>query len=50
MKPSSAKAKGRRLQREIADAIRPAFDVPEDDVQPAVMGENDQDIHLSAAQ
>jgi hypothetical protein len=47
MKPGSAKAKARRLQNKIAEAIRQHFNLSENDVQPAVMGETGSDIKLS---
>lgn len=47
MRPASAKAKGRRLQQEVAELLRRAFDLPEEDVKPAIMGERGRDIHLS---
>lgn len=49
MKTASAKAKGRRLQKEVAKAILDAFGLHEDDVKPAVMGESGEDIKLSKA-
>lgn len=49
MKPASAKAKGRRLQNEVAALLRERYGLPESDVKPAVMGESGMDIHLSAA-
>lgn len=48
MKPSSAKAKGRRLQNIVARMIRETLDLPESDVRPAIMGETGCDIKLSA--
>lgn len=48
MRPSSAKAKGRRLQNEVAKLIQEVFGLPESDVRPAVMGESGCDIKLSA--
>lgn len=47
MKPASAKAKGRRLQNEVARCIRRVFGLSERDVRPAVMGANGADIKLS---
>lgn len=48
MKPSSAKAKGRRLQQEVARDIVEAFDeLQDDDVRSAIMGESGEDIKLS---
>jgi len=49
MKTKSAKAKARRLQNLIAEAIRSTFDLTEEDVKPAIMGEAGVDLHLSAA-
>lgn len=50
MKPSSAKAKGRRLQQEIRDRILCAFPSLEpDDVKCAIMGEAGEDVKLSPA-
>lgn len=49
MRTSSAKAKGRRLQNAVAAAIRERFNLPADDVRPAVMGECGEDIKLSPA-
>ena len=48
MKPSSAKAKGRRLQDEVRKAILSTFpNLEEDDVKCAIMGESGEDIHFS---
>ena len=47
MKTKSAKAKGRRLQRQIADDIQSHFNLAESDVKPALMGETGADIKLS---
>lgn len=50
MRTSSAKAKGRRLQDEVRDAIRKAFpDLEPDDVLCAIMGQSGMDIKLSPA-
>jgi hypothetical protein len=50
MRPSSAKAKGRKLQQEIRDKILEQFPQLEaDDVKVAIMGESGVDIHLSPA-
>lgn len=50
MRPSSAKAKGRRLQDAIRTAILARFPSLEgDDVKCAIMGESGEDIHLSPA-
>lgn len=48
MKPSSAKAKGRRLQDDIRKRLLARFpQLEEDDVKTAIMGESGEDIHLS---
>ena len=48
MRPSSAKAKGRRLQDEVRKLILSTFpNLEEDDVKCAIMGESGEDIHLS---
>jgi len=50
MKPSSAKAKGRRLQNKIRDMILEQFpELHPDDVRGAIMGESGEDIKLSPA-
>ena len=50
MKPSSAKAKGRRLQDWIRQKLLGLFpQLEEDDVKTAIMGESGEDIHLSPA-
>lgn len=50
MKTSSAKAKGRRAQQEVRNAILEAFPALEpDDVKCAVMGESGEDVQLSPA-
>ena len=50
MRPSSAKAKGRRLQDAIRKDILSTFPkLEEDDVKCAIMGESGEDIHLSPA-
>lgn len=50
MRPSSAKAKGRRLQDWIRDKLLSTFGSLEgDDVKCAIMGESGEDIHLSPA-
>lgn len=50
MKPSSAKAKGRRLQDEVRKRILSTFPkLEEDDVKTAIMGESGEDIRLSPA-
>lgn len=47
MKTSSAKAKGRRLQQEVADALCATMRLHKDDVKCAIMGESGRDVHLS---
>jgi hypothetical protein len=47
LKPSSAKAKGRRLQNNVADLIREAGFLADPDVRPAIMGETGMDVKLS---
>lgn len=51
MKPSSAKAKGRRLQDQIREMLREHFrDVLEpDDITSAIMGQSGSDIIMSPA-
>jgi len=50
MRPSSAKAKGRRLQNHIRDLILENFpQLHPDDVRGAIMGESGEDIKLSPA-
>lgn len=49
MKPSSAKAKGRRLQNAVAEIVAERFGLDPADVKPAIMGESGVDVHLSAA-
>ena len=50
MRPSSAKAKGRRLQNQIRDLILENFpQLHPDDVRGAIMGESGEDIKLSPA-
>ncbi len=47
MTPASAKAKGRRAQQVVRDAILQAFPpLLPDDVRSAAMGSNGEDIHL----
>ncbi|CAB4141034.1 hypothetical protein UFOVP411_23 [uncultured Caudovirales phage] len=48
MKASSAKAKGRRLQQQVAADIRSAFGLPERDVVSTSMGAQGADVKLSA--
>lgn len=48
MKTSSAKAKGRRLQQQVAKAIRDTFGLPESDVKTLPMGSQGCDVWLSA--
>ena len=48
MRPSSAKAKGRRLQNQIRELILENFpQLHPDDVKTAIMGESGEDIKLS---
>jgi hypothetical protein len=50
MRPSSAKAKGRRLQDYIRERLLDTFaQLEADDVKTAIMGESGEDIHLSPA-
>lgn len=51
MKPSSAKAKGRKLQQEVRDALLETFqsELEKDDIKSAIMGESGEDIKLSPA-
>lgn len=50
LSPRSSKAKGRRFQQEIRDAILAAFPALEqDDVKCAIMGESGEDVKLSPA-
>lgn len=50
MKPASCKAKGRKLQDEIREAILETFpELDPADVKTAIMGESGKDIQLSAA-
>lgn len=50
IKPSSCKAKGRKAQQEVRDAILARFpDLTEDDVRSCPMGSHGSDIQLSAA-
>lgn len=50
MKPSSAKAKGRRLQQEVRDLLLARFPhLQPDDIKCAIMGESGVDLHLSPA-
>jgi len=50
MRPSSAKAKGRRLQNQIRELILENFpQLHPDDVKTAIMGESGEDIKLSPA-
>lgn len=46
---SSRKAKARRLQNSVAEAIREHLKCHADDVRPAIMGESGIDIRLSPA-
>ena len=50
MRPSSAKAKGRRLQDHVRKRVLETFtQLEEDDVKTAIMGESGEDLHLSPA-
>jgi hypothetical protein len=50
IKTSSAKAKGRNLQKKVRDAILAQYpDLTEDDVRSCPMGSNGEDIQLSTA-
>lgn len=50
MKPSSAKAKGRRLQDHVTKTLYESFDKLRDgDIRPAIMGESGRDIKMSPA-
>ena len=49
MKPSSAKAKGRRLQQQVADDLRTTFGLGPDDVRSTPMGSHGEDVQLSEA-
>ena len=51
MKPSSCKAKGRRLQQQIVADLRRAFEtqLDEDDLRSTGMGQHGEDVQLSAA-
>ena len=50
MRPSSSKAKGRRLQKEVRDALLCAFpELAPDDIKVAIMGESGADLHFSPA-
>ena len=49
MKPSSAKAKGRALQDWTRKLLMERFDIHEDDIKTAVMGESGEDIKMARA-
>ena len=49
MRPSSAKAKGRRLQQRVASDLCDAFDLDADDCRSCPMGSHGEDVQLSAA-
>ena len=50
IKTSSAKAKGRNLQKKVRDAVLAKYpDLTEDDVRSCPMGSNGEDIQLSSA-
>ena len=49
MKPSSAKSKGRHLQKWVRDLILAKFDLEHDDVRSVSMGVSGEDLLLSPA-
>lgn len=49
MRPSSAKAKGRRLQQQIATDLCAALELSPDDCRSCPMGSHGADVQLSAA-
>lgn len=49
MRTSSAKAKGRRLQQEVASALRATTGLSEADIKSTPMGTQGEDVWLSAA-
>lgn len=50
MRPQSAKAKGRRLQQEVRDALLTIFpELQEDDIRSTSMGASGEDLLLSPA-
>lgn len=49
MRTKSAKAKGRRLQNDVAQALRTVTGLDETDIRPAIMGMKGIDILLSAS-
>ena len=49
MKPSSAKARGRALQDWIRNKLIEEFNIHEDDIKTAVMGESGEDIKMARA-
>lgn len=49
MRPSSAKAKGRELQKRVAEMIREWGDLPEEDVVSRPMGSGGEDLMMSNA-
>lgn len=49
MRPASAKAKGRALQDWIRKKLIEEFDIHEDDIKTAVMGESGEDIKMARA-
>ena len=49
MRPSSAKAKGRRLQTWLASQLQETFDLPTEDVRSTSSGCNGEDVQLSAS-
>lgn len=48
MRPQSGKAKGRRLQQCVANALCTAFDLAPDDVRSTSMGAGGEDVQLSS--
>lgn len=49
MRPASAKAKGRRLQTQVASDLCAAFGLPPDDVRSCPSGSHGEDVQLSDA-
>lgn len=49
MRPSSAKAKGRRFQQLVRDALLEGSTLHPDDIRSTAMGQNGEDIQLSPA-
>jgi hypothetical protein len=46
---ASAKARGRKFQRDVADQLRSRFQIPEEDLWPAVGSENGEDIKMGSS-